>query len=158
PSSNCNYRAETWHYVYLEGIGQQVSLDFIDTCRCGEYHMRLPPPELDALLRVPYRSLTQRHTPTIDEIPLYTRAHHPPLPKFRNLEEVVTAKLRVRQFPFNVRTDFLNITHRTVMLAITIGFDETIGKLPSLDQVKPTPIRVYGRVMTMTGHIAETFE
>ena len=30
---------EDWRYRYLEGIGQEVIIEFVDTCMCGDYHM-----------------------------------------------------------------------------------------------------------------------
>ena len=44
---------ETWHYRYLEGIGDNVDIEFVDTCMCGEYHMTIDRSEKDALLHVP---------------------------------------------------------------------------------------------------------
>lgn len=29
--------SETWHYGYIEGIGRDVVLTFVDKCQCGEY-------------------------------------------------------------------------------------------------------------------------
>jgi hypothetical protein len=28
---------EDWHYQYLEGVGYNVDLEFVDTCLCGNY-------------------------------------------------------------------------------------------------------------------------
>jgi GWxTD domain-containing protein len=156
--SNCTYPGETWRYRYLEGIGEQVAVDFIDTCRCGEYHMRLPDSEKDALLFVPSRKAMHDSALTTDQIPVYIGATRPPLPKFRDMEELVTSKIRVRLVPFQVQTDFLKITQQTVMLSITVSFDEIAGRSSDSDQLKPMPMNVYGRLTTMTGHIAESFE
>src|SRR6266849_2011135 len=35
------YPFETWRYRYLEGIGQEVIIEFVDTCMCGDYHMTM---------------------------------------------------------------------------------------------------------------------
>ena len=32
---------EQWRYRYIEGIGQEVIIEFVDTCMCGEYHMTM---------------------------------------------------------------------------------------------------------------------
>jgi len=32
---------EQWRYRYIEGIGQEVIIEFVDTCMCGEYHMKM---------------------------------------------------------------------------------------------------------------------
>jgi GWxTD domain-containing protein len=44
---------EVWHYRYLEGIGDNVDIEFVDTCMCGDYHMTIDRSEKDALLHVP---------------------------------------------------------------------------------------------------------
>src|SRR5580658_3358730 len=49
---------EDWRYRYIEGIGQEVIMEFVDTCMCGEYHMTLDRSEKDALLMTPNAGLT----------------------------------------------------------------------------------------------------
>jgi GWxTD domain-containing protein len=44
---------ETWHYRYLEGIGENIDIEFVDTCQCGDYHFTIDRSEKDALLHVP---------------------------------------------------------------------------------------------------------
>src|SRR5580692_6737176 len=50
---------ETWHYRYLEGIGENIDIEFVDTCMCGEYHATIDRSEKDALKHVPGAGLTQ---------------------------------------------------------------------------------------------------
>jgi len=47
------YPFETWHYRYLEGIGENIDIEFVDSCMCGDYHMTIDRSEKDALLHVP---------------------------------------------------------------------------------------------------------
>src|SRR5579871_6458163 len=49
---------EQWRYRYIEGIGQEVIIEFVDTCMCGEYHMTMDRSEKDALLMTPNAGLT----------------------------------------------------------------------------------------------------
>ena len=49
---------EVWHYRYIEGIGDNIDIEFVDTCQCGDYHMTLDRSEKDALLHVPGAGLT----------------------------------------------------------------------------------------------------
>ena len=44
---------EIWHYRYLEGIGENIDIEFVDTCQCGDYHMTIDRSEKDALLHTP---------------------------------------------------------------------------------------------------------
>ena len=41
---------EIWHYRYLEGIGENIDIEFVDTCQCGDYHFTIDRGEKDALL------------------------------------------------------------------------------------------------------------
>ena len=52
------YPYEDWRYRYLEGIGENVELEFVDPTSTGEYHLTTDPSEKDALLRVPGAGLT----------------------------------------------------------------------------------------------------
>jgi len=47
------YPFETWHYRYLEGVGENIDIEFVDTCMCGDYHMTIDRSEKDALKHVP---------------------------------------------------------------------------------------------------------
>ena len=49
---------EIWRYRYIEGIGNEVILEFVDPTMSGEYHLTTDPNEKDALLRVPGAGLT----------------------------------------------------------------------------------------------------
>jgi len=43
---------EQWHYRYLEGVGENIDLEFVDACQCGDYHFTIDRSEKDALLHV----------------------------------------------------------------------------------------------------------
>jgi GWxTD domain-containing protein len=52
------YPYEDWRYRYLQGIGENVELEFVDPTGTGEYHLTMDPSEKDALLHVPGAGLT----------------------------------------------------------------------------------------------------
>ncbi|HEX9199353.1 MAG TPA: GWxTD domain-containing protein [Acidobacteriaceae bacterium] len=57
--STATFPFETWHYRYIEGIGDNIDLEFVDTCQCGDYHYTIDRSEKDALKHVPGAGLTQ---------------------------------------------------------------------------------------------------
>jgi GWxTD domain-containing protein len=57
--STSTFPFETWHYRYIEGIGENVDLEFVDTCQCGDYHFTIDRGEKDALSHTPNMGLTQ---------------------------------------------------------------------------------------------------
>jgi len=56
--STATFPFEIWHYRYLEGIGENVNLEFVDSCQCGDYHYTIDRSEKDALKYVPNAGLT----------------------------------------------------------------------------------------------------
>ncbi len=52
------YPFERWRYRYLEGIGEQIILEFVDPSFSGEYRLTIDPSEKDALLNVPNAGLS----------------------------------------------------------------------------------------------------
>lgn len=51
--STSTYPFEIWRYRYLEGIGSDILLEFVDPTLSGEYRLTMDPMEKDALLYVP---------------------------------------------------------------------------------------------------------
>ncbi len=56
--STSTYPFEIWRYRYLEGVGQEVMLEFVDPTMSGEYRLTMDPSEKDALLNVPGAGLS----------------------------------------------------------------------------------------------------
>jgi len=52
------YPFEQWRYRYIDGIGTNIILEFVDTTMTGEFHLTMDPGEKDALLHVPGAGLT----------------------------------------------------------------------------------------------------
>src|SRR5437763_1676439 len=49
---------EQWRYRYIEGVGSDIIIEFVDPTMSGEYRMTMDPSEKDALLYVPNAGLT----------------------------------------------------------------------------------------------------
>jgi GWxTD domain-containing protein len=47
------YAFEDWTYHYLEGIGENIVIEFVDPTGTGEFHMTMDPGEKDALAKIP---------------------------------------------------------------------------------------------------------
>ena len=185
--STTTYPWETWRWRYLEGIGENVEIEFVDTTGSGEYHMTMDPSEKDALLHVPGAGLsllesmglaskTDRFTrsdgtnmPTsmggtpasLDEfnrLELYAKIQKPPEVKFKDLEAIVTARIVRDQLKFNWRTDFLKVTNDTVLVPITIQVPNGQLSFTAKDGIHSATMNVFGRVSSLTGRIVQTFE
>jgi GWxTD domain-containing protein len=47
------YGFDDWTYHYMEGIGENITIEFVDPTGTGEYHITMDPGEKDALSKIP---------------------------------------------------------------------------------------------------------
>ena len=178
---------ETWRYRYLEGIGQEVMIEFVDTCMCGDYHMTIDRSEKDALKYTPNAGLTlyeqmgmsskasrftnggieqlgaspfnnDLQTKEFDRLEQFAKLQAAPAIKFKDLEEVVRHKITVNLMPFDVRADFVKVTSDTVLVPVTIQIKNRDVTFQNKDGVERGTVNIFGRVTTLTGKIVQTFE
>ena len=178
---------EDWRYRYLEGIGQEVIIEFVDTCMCGDYHMTLDRSEKDALKYTPNAGLTlyeqmgmsskadrfsgggleqlgagpmssSLQTKEFDRLEQFAKLQAPPPVKFKDLEEIVNTKLITNLMPFDVRSDFVKVTGDTVLVPITIQMKYRDITFANKDGVQRGTVNIFGRVTTLTGRVVQTFE
>jgi len=121
---------EVWHYRYIEGIGDNIDLEFVDTCQCGDYHYTIDRSEKDALKHVPNAGLTmaeengqadkkdrfsggggfeelgagpmsqQNQNKQFDRIDLQAKIMAPPPIKFQDLEQFMASSKILTGPPF----------------------------------------------------------
>jgi GWxTD domain-containing protein len=178
---------EDWRYRYLEGIGQEVIIEFVDTCMCGDYHMTLDRSEKDALKYTPNAGLTlyeqmgmankasrfssggleqlgqgpmsqDLQSKEFDRLEQFAKLQAPPPVKFKDLEEVVNTKLITNLMPFDVRTDYVKVTDDTVLVPVTIQIKYRDVTFNNKDGVQRGTVNIFGRVSTLTGRVVQTFE
>jgi GWxTD domain-containing protein len=181
------YPFEDWRYRYLEGIGENVELEFVDPTMSGEYRLTTDPSEKDALLYVPGAGLTQMEsmglanktsrfnntdgthdaaplgmTPeTMNEftrLELYSKIQQAPPVKFKDLEAVVTSRLVRDQVKFDYRFYFLRITSETVLVPITVQIPTRQLSFQEKSGVDSATVNLFGRISTLSGRIVQTFE
>ncbi len=186
--STSTFPFEDWRYRYLEDIGQEVIIEFVDTCMCGDYHMTMDRSEKDALLYTPNGGLTlyeqlgvasktsrftnggierlgygpggaqNSQTKEFDRLEQFAKLQKPPSVKFKDLEEVVSHKISVNLMPFDVRADFVKVTGDTVLVPITVQIKNRDVTFQNKDGVQRGTVNIFGRVTTLSGHIVQTFE
>jgi GWxTD domain-containing protein len=179
---------ETWRYRYIEGIGQEVMIEFVDTCMCNDYHMTIDRSEKDALKYTPNAGLTlyeqmgmsnktnrftggngleqlgtgpfnqDLQTKEFDRLEQFAKLQAAPPVKFKDLEEIVSHKISVNLMPFDVRADFVRVTSDTVLVPVTIQIKNRDITFQNKDGVMRGTVNIFGRVTTLTGKIVQTFE
>jgi len=185
--STTTYPWETWRWRYIEGMGENVIMEFVDPSGSGEYHLTMDPSEKDALTHVPGAGLSQMEqmglaskadrftrsdgtnlpttmggTPAsmneFTRLEAYANAFKPPVVKFKDLEAIVTSRIVRDQVHFNWRTDFLKVTNDTVLVPVTVQIPNSQLSFQSKEGVHSATINIFGRVSTLTGRVVQTFE
>ena len=178
---------EDWRYRYLEGIGQEVIIEFVDTCMCGDFHMTLDRSEKDALKMTPNAGLTlyeqmgmsnktarfsgggleqlgagpdsaSQASKEFDRLEQFAKLQAPPPVKYKDLEEIVNTKIVTNLMPFDVRTDFVKVTGDTVLVPITVQLKYRDITFANKDGVQRGTVNIFMRVSTLTGRIVQTQE
>jgi GWxTD domain-containing protein len=149
---------EVWRYRYLEGVGDDVVIDFVDVSGCGDYQMKMPPELENALFYVPGGLVGQhrRREGPGDARPFW--AENPPRVRFKELEEKANARLRSKTLPFEVTTGVTKSTDITSLVLLTIAFRNRDLRFVDKDGSRRATLKIFGRVLTLTGHVAEVFE
>ncbi|MGA2675151.1 MAG: GWxTD domain-containing protein [Terracidiphilus sp.] len=179
---------EVWNYRYLEGIGENVDLEFVDTCQCGDYHFTIDRSEKDALKTTPGAGLTQweemgiskkadrfkngaeqlglgpgqaaAQAKQFDRMELASKLFAPPPIKFKDLDSFMSEHklLTGPVFPFDVRTDFVKVTESTVMVPITLQIRNRDITFLTKDGIATGVVNILGKVTTLTHKTVQTFE
>ncbi len=178
---------EDWRYRYIEGIGQEVIIEFVDSCMCNEYHMTIDRSEKDALLYTPNAGLTlyeqmgmsnkakrfsnsgmerlgagpdssMNEAKQFDRLEQYSKLMAAPPVKFTDLTEEVNSKVILNPMPFDVRTDFVKVTSDTVLVPVTIQLKNRDITFVNKDGVQKGTVNIFGRLSTLTGKVVQTFE
>ena len=184
--STSTYPFEQWRYRYLEDVGQEVIIEVVDTCMCGDYLMTMDRSEKDALLYTPGAGLTlyeqmgmasktsrfnggmerlgtgplssSQASKQFDRLEQFAKLNKPPSVKFKDLEEVVSHKINVNLMPFDVLTDFVKVTGDTVLVPITVQIKNKDITFINKDGVSRGTVNIFGRLTTISGRVAQTFE
>jgi GWxTD domain-containing protein len=182
------YAFEDWTYHYIEGIGENVELEFVDPSGTGEFRLTTDPSEKDALLYVPGAGLTLAEqegmssktarfqntdgthmapspygarSANLDEfsrLELEAKIWQPPAVKFKDLEEVVSSRIVRDQIKFDYRFDFLRVSGDTVLVPITMQIPNNQLSFQSKDGVHTATLNLFARITTLSGRTVQTFE
>lgn len=177
---------ELWRYRHLEGIGENIEIEFVDPTGSGEYHLTSDPCEKDALAHVPGAgpSLSEMiggsskasrftnsngttcpmplggltaSTNEFDNIERAFRVQRAPQ-HFRELAARVDSRIVANQLPFEYHADFLRATSNTVLVPITVQLRNRDLQFHGKDGLHSAVLDLYGRISDPGGRVIQTFE
>jgi len=178
---------EQWRYRYIEGIGTDINIEFVDPTMSGEYRMTMDPSEKDALLYVPNAGLTlmeqmgmssktDRFNRTdgthlgvpfgaetekmneFNRLEQFAKLQRPPAIKFHDLETAVNSKISYNMLPAKYRVDFFPLTDASVLTSVTLQFENKDLQFRNKEGVQEASVNIFCKVSTMTRRIVTNFE
>jgi GWxTD domain-containing protein len=181
------YPFEKWRYRWIEGIGSDINIEFVDPTMTGEYRMTMDPTEKDALLYVPGAGLTlmeqmgladksDRFSRTdgthlgtgtqplparmnqFERLQQYAALQKAPQIKFKDLEAAVTSTIRYNTLPMRVRADYIPVTPSSIFSNITIQFDRKDLQFAQKDGIAKATVNIYARISSMSRRTVNVFE
>lgn len=138
---------EVWSYRYLEGIGQEKSFKFLDSCKCGRFNLegKFPEPNTE-------------HGNEIFERLSNVSASHSPSIRFKNLSELASHRIRYDMLPFGASAGFQSATHAATVTNLTVSIPRASVPVKENERGGARWINVYGQVTSLSGHIVGIFE
>ena len=182
------YPFEIWRYRWIEGIGSDVLLEFVDPTMTGEYRLTMDPSEKDALLHVPGAGLTlseqmgltdkadrfrrtdgtRMGTPIggaqsirynqFERLQLYANIFKPPAVKFKDLEAIVNSTIEYDTLPYEVDIHYVRVTNSSVLSGITVLLRNEDLVFKEEGGLHKAVANIFGRITTLTRRVQDTFE
>ena len=185
--STTTYNWELWRYRHLEGIGDNIELEFVDPTGSGEYHLTTDPGEKDACTHVPgcgqslsetlfgaskAQRLSNSNGTTLpapiggipasegefERLDRYVRVLGPPPVHFKDLTADVSSRILRNQINISYDVAFLRATTDSVIVPITLQIPNGQMGYRTKDGVHSAIVNVYMRITTPGGRVIQTFE
>jgi GWxTD domain-containing protein len=150
------YPFEIWEYDYINGIGQDVTIEFVDRTGAGLYVLETDPNKKDVFYWRRGEQPLQRVAPRAKEMPferlsVWAKLQAPPPLKFPQLREEVRTKVTYNSLTFDSSTGFVRMSPDlfAVPVTVTVPNDNLmyIGKGGYFE----SGIEMYAAVTSITG-------
>ncbi len=184
--STATYPFEVWRYRYIEGMGNDIVLEFVDPTMSGEYRLALNPEEKDALLFVPGAGLTLAESlglaqkkdrpffsPGNTQYPFmntrykdsafaryeqYSQVQRATPIKYTDLKQLVEVDITFDQLPFQVRDDYFQVNPQRALVPVTVEIDNKNLTFEQDAGRLTAKVAVYGIVTSLSNRIVTEFE
>jgi GWxTD domain-containing protein len=177
---------EEWRYRHIDGVGDNVKIEFVDTTMSGEFRLTIDPSEKDALLYVPNAGLTDAEAMGLstktarfnrtDGTHLGASLFGQPesMNEFTRIEQLanlmkppanatpdfafVGSSIRYNVLPMKARVNYFPVTAASVFTYITVQFDNRDLQFVSRDGSQRASVNIAGYVSTLTHSRVASFD
>ncbi len=178
---------EIWRYRFIEGIGDNVELEFVDKSWTGDYQLSLNADEKDVFLNIAGHGNTKAEmigmanreqrlvqSPALRELyPLmrhrikdspfqryetFARVKAAPILNHKDLQESVRVDLTYDQLPFQANADYFKLNASQALVPITVEFSNRNLTYQELNGAQVAKIGLYGIITSIANQVVYEFE
>ena len=169
--STAVYPFEIWRYRHIEGLGNDIILEFVDSTLSGQYRLAVNPDEKDALLYSPARGPTRwqelgrnyRLMYSMRGDPFYRYKTYAFVQgakeiKYDDLKRIVGVSVEFEDLPFQLREDYFSLNADEILVPVTLQVDnrQLTFKLENGRHVGR--VAVYGVVTSLSNRVVAEFD
>ena len=180
------YPWEKWRYRHLEGIGENVELEFVDPGSSGEFHLTRDPGEKDALAHVPGAGptlLEAEHLASkadrfsnpdgttlgapigmrpasmdeFESLDRYFKVQRPP-EHFKDMTALVSSRVVGDPLHLDYDVSYFRVTADSDFVPVTVQIPNRELGFRNDRGVHSAVLNLYGRISTPSGRVVQTFE
>jgi len=185
--STSTFPFEVWWYRYMEGVGSDIELEFVDRNGGNQYRLVMDPNYKDVLLHVqgggqtmaeemgiakrqdrpafspynrnfyPFMTLRAKDDPFV-KYETMAGAQRAKEVKYKDLQEIVKVNVQYNNLPFELRQDFFRLNERQVLVPITVQLDNKDLTFANEPSGSVAKLGIYGMVTSLQNRIVAEFE
>ena len=175
------YPFEVWRYRHIEGVGDDVEVEFGDSTFSGEYRLALYADEKDALKNVGIAGLTlmeqlglankidrgtsqqqlgfeRERDSLFRRYESYAQVLSPRPIEYTDLKEIISINTQFVDLPYTTRQDYIHLNENQILALVTIQVDNSELDFQSDGSSYAARLAVYGIVTDLSKRIVYEFD
>jgi len=138
------YPFQQWRYRFIQGVGANVIMEFVDITRSGDFRMTSDPHEKEGVpVAPPGQNGQLLRAPTI---------------RFKDLAAAVDSGVKSNILPIRVRADYLPLSESSVRTDVTIQWANKDLQFQRGEGKQKAVVNLYCRITSLAGRPVNIFE
>ena len=165
------YPFEVWRYRHIEGLGNDIILEFVDSTLSGQYRLAVNPDEKDALLYstaggatrlqelgINYRLMDSMRGDPFYRYKTYAFVQGAREIRYDDLKRIVGVNVEFEDLPFQLREDQFSLNADQILVPVTLQVDNRHLTFKMENGRHVARVAVYGVVTSLGNRVVAEFD